>query len=171
LDRQPFSLEILGLANPTWESEDAIVVEGYRKMGLNAQGRILPSVLFGDGQARASFGTMQLTGTGGYERAMGGLSSVAISRPETRWQGTNRGAWSNPEYDRLWEQYNTTLDLPTQIQQLAQMEKLQSGEVPQIPMYYTPLVTPYVANLNGPQLRTGGNADTLYKIWQWEWRS
>jgi peptide/nickel transport system substrate-binding protein len=171
LDRQPFSLEIMGLSNPTWESENAIVVEGYRRIGLNAAGRILPSALFGDGQARAQFGTMQLTGTGGFERGMGGLASTAISRPETRWQGTNRGAWSNPAYDRLWEQYNTTLDLPTQIELLAQMEGIFTADIPTIAMYYTPTVTPYRSGLTGPQLRVGGNADTLYRIWEWEWRS
>lgn len=170
-DRQPFSLEIMGLSNPTWEAEDAIVVEAYRRMGVNAQGRIIPSALFGDGQVRASFGAMQLTGTGGFERAMFGLTSTAISRPETRWQGTNRGAWSDPTYDRVWDLYNTTLDLPTQYELLAQMEKIQSAEVPQIPMYYTPLITPFRAGLTGPLLRTGGNADTLFKIWEWEWRS
>ena len=162
----------MGLANPTWESEDAIVVDGYRKIGLNAVGRIISSALFGDGQVRASFGTMQLTGGGGFEQGLGrNLASVGISRPENRWQGSNRGAWSNPEYDRLWNLYNTTLDLPGQIDVLAQMEKLQTGEVPTIPMYYTPTITPYVAGLTGPQLRTGGNADTLFKIWEWPWRS
>jgi len=171
LDGQPFTLEITGLANPTWESEHAIVVEGYRKLGLNTVGRILHSALFGDGQARATFGAMHLTGAGGFERGLGqNLTSVGISRPENRWQGSNRGAWSNPEYDRLWDLYNTTLDTPTRIQQLAQMEKLLTEEVPTIPMYYTPTITPYVAGLNGPQLRTGGNSDTLLRVWEWEWR-
>ncbi len=155
----------------SWESEGAIVIEGYRRLGLNTTLRILPSALFGDGQARASFGAIQLTGTGGFERAMGGLSSVAISRPDNRWQGTNRGGWSNPEYDQLWNVYNTTLDLPAQIDLLAQMERLQTGEVPTIPMYYTPTITPYRTGLVGPDLRTGGNSDTLLKIWEWRWAS
>jgi peptide/nickel transport system substrate-binding protein len=171
LDGQPFTLEILGLANPTWESENAIVVEGYRRLGLNAVGRILPSALFGDGQARASFGAMQLTGTGGFERGLGGaLSSVAISRPENRWQGSNRGGWSNAEFDRLWNLYSTTLDRPTRIQQLAELEKVATEEIPTIAMYYTPTITPYVAGLSGPQLRTVGDSDTLLRIWEWEWR-
>jgi len=172
LDGRPFSLEIMSLSNPTWESEGTIIVEGYRRMGLNTAMRVLPSVLFGDGQARASFGAMQLTGGGGFERGLGNnLTSVAISRPENRWQGSNRGAWSNLEYDRLWEQYNTTLDLPGQIEVMAQMERLQTTEVPTIFMYYTPTITPFVAGLVGPRVRTGEQADTLLRIWEWEWRS
>jgi len=133
--------------------------------------RVLPTALFGDGQARATFGTMQLTGGGGFERGLGNnLTSVTISRPENRWQGSNRGAWSNPEYDRLWDLYNTTLDPPGQIGVMAQMERLQTAEMPTIFMYYTPTITPFVAGLAGPVLRTGENSDTLFKIWEWEWR-
>ena len=63
LDGQPMMIEILGLANPTWESELAIVVEGYRRIGLNTTSRILASMLFGDGQARAyaQFGPRRIT--------------------------------------------------------------------------------------------------------------
>ncbi len=171
-DGGSLSLEILSLANPTWESEGTIIVEAYRRMGLNSVLRVLPSVLFGDGQARASFGAMQLTGGGGFERGLGNsLGTVSISRPENRWQGSNRGAWSNPEFDRLWDQYNMTLDQPGQIQLLAQMEQLHTSEVPTIFMYYTPTITPFVAGLGGPQLRTGEQADTLLRVWEWEWRS
>jgi len=171
-DGGSLSLEILSLANPTWESEGTIIVEAYRRMGLNSVLRVLPSVLFGDGQARASFGAMQLTGGGGFERGLGNsLGTVSISRPENRWQGSNRGAWSNPEFDRLWDQYNMTLDQPGQIQLLAQMEQFHTSEVPTIFMYYTPTITPFVAGLGGPQLRTGEQADTLLRIWEWEWRS
>jgi peptide/nickel transport system substrate-binding protein len=171
LERQPFTLDILSLVNPTSDSQNAIIVEGYRRIGLNAAGRILPAPLFGDGQTRASMGALQLTGGSGFERAMGGLSSASISRPETRWQGSNRGAWSNPSYDRAWDLYNTTLDLPTQIQLLAQMERIASEEVPWIPLYYTPLITPYPAGLMGPQQRSYGDGDTLARIWEWQWTS
>jgi peptide/nickel transport system substrate-binding protein len=171
LEGQPFQLDILSLVNPTSDSQNAIIVEGYRRMGLNAQGRILPAALFGDGQTRASMGAMQLTGGSGFERAMGGLSTASISRPETRWQGSNRTAWSNPEYDRLWDLYNTTLDVATQVQLLAQMEKIISDDVPWIPLYYTPLITPYVTALTGPAQRTYGDTDTLARIWEWQWTS
>ncbi len=172
LDGKPFSLEILGLANPTWESEHAIVSEGYRKLGLNTTGKIIARSLFGDGQVRGTFGTMQLTGGGGFERGLGGnLATISISRPENRWQGSNRGAYSNPDYDRLWDRYLQTLDLPGQVQVMAQMEKTASEDIPTIPMYYQPTITPYRTGLVGPHLRTGGNSDTLFKIWEWHWAS
>ena len=65
---------------------------------------------------------------------------------------------------------STTLDKPTRIQQLAQLEKVATEEIPTIAMYYTPTITPYVTGLNGPQLRIVGDSDTLLRIWEWEWR-
>jgi ABC-type transport system substrate-binding protein len=138
-------------------------------MGLNAIGRTLPSALAGDLQNRATFGTMAPTGGSGFEMAMDRFSSRRITSAETRWVGSNYGAWSNPEYDRLLGLYNNTLDLPAQIQLLAQLEKIQTEEVAQIAMYYTPIITPYPAGLVGPTLRVAGSADTLFKIWEWYW--
>ena len=69
-------------------------------------------------------------------------------------------------------QKDVLLDWRTVLQNvLLPVERMQTSEVPTIPMYYTPTITPYPAGLHGPQLRTGGNADTLLKIWEWEWRS
>ena len=59
----------------------------------------------------------------------------------------------------------------TQIQILAQMEKTISEDVPWIPLYYTPLITPYAAGLTGPMQRTYGDTDTLARIWEWQWTS
>lgn len=170
-DRRPFSFEVMVLANPTQESENAVIVEGYQRLGVNAVGRVLPVALFSDGQARASYTGMLTTGGVGFEADMSRYTSARISRPENRWQGTNYGAWTNPAYERLWDAYNTTLDRSEQIQQLAQMERILSEELPHIPMYYTPLITPYAASLVGPVLRNSRNADNMVHLHEWYWRS
>jgi len=170
-DRQPFSMEIMVLANPTQESENAVIVEGYQRLGVNAVGRILPVVQLTDGQARASYTGLLTTGGVGFEMDLVRYTSARISRPETRWQGTNYGAWTNAAYERLWDAYNATLDQSERIQQLAQMERILSEELPQIPMYYTPLITPFVASLVGPVLRTARSADNFVHLHEWYWRS
>jgi peptide/nickel transport system substrate-binding protein len=129
-DRQPFSFEVMVLANPTQESENAIIVEGYRQIGVNAVGRILPVALFGDGQARASASGMHSTGAAGFERDLARFTTARISRPETRWQGANYGAWVAEAYDRLWDAYNATLDQSEGIQLLARMERMCPARVP-----------------------------------------
>lgn len=168
---QPFSFEVMVLANAANEAENTVIVEGYQRLGVNAVSRVLPVALFNDGQTRASVTGMLTTGGTGFEPDLSRFTSAKISRPETRWQGTNYGAWTNAEFERLWDAYNGTLDVSQQVQQLAQMEKLLSEEVPMIPMYYTPLVTPYVAGLSGPVLRTARVAENLFHLHEWYWRS
>jgi hypothetical protein len=63
------------------------------------------------------------------------------------------------------------LDQSEQIQQMAQMERIFSEELPFIPMYYTPLLTPYAAGLVGPVLRNALNADNMVHLHEWYWRS
>ncbi|MPZ13237.1 MAG: hypothetical protein GEU73_02215 [Chloroflexi bacterium] len=171
LDGQPFSFEVMVLQNPSQESENAIIVEGYQRIGMNAVGRILPVAQFADGQARASYTGMLTTGAAGFEPDLSRFTPARISRPETRWQGTNYGAWLSEAYDRLWDAYNVSLDRSEQIQVMAQMERILSEELPQIPMFYTPLVTPYVDALVGPALRTSRVADNMGRIHEWYWRS
>jgi peptide/nickel transport system substrate-binding protein len=170
-DGRPFSFEVMVLQNPSQESENAIIVDGYQRAGVNAIGRVLPVAMFADGQARASYTGMLTTGAPGFEPDLSRFTAARISRPETRWQGLNYGAWVNESYDRLWDAYNTTLDRTEQIQVMAQMERILSQEVPQVPMFYTPLVTPYVAALVGPVLRTSRVADNMGRIHEWHWRS
>ncbi len=169
-DGRPFQMEVMVLQNPSSESENAIIVEGYNRIGVNAVTRLLPVPLFSDGQIRASYTGILTTGGVGFEQDMSRYSTGKISKPETRWQGTNYGAWTNEAYDRLWDSYNSTLAPAEQVRQLAQMEKILSEELPAIHMFYTPLITPYVAALAGPALRSSRTADNLTHIHEWQWR-
>jgi ABC-type transport system substrate-binding protein len=169
-DRQPFRFEIRVIANPTQESENAIMVEGYRRLGIDAAGLVFPVAQLRDGQAVATFSGLHTTGGSGFERDMGRWSSAAVRRPENRWQGTNSGGYTNAAFDRLWESYNQTLDRSERIQQLAQMERIITEELPAIPHYYTPIVTAHVAALTGPVARTSRDAVEVVRLHEWAWR-
>jgi peptide/nickel transport system substrate-binding protein len=169
-DRQPFRFEIRVIANPTQESENAIMVEGYRRLGIDAAGIVFPVAQLRDGLAVATFSGLHTTGGSGFERDMGRWSSAAVRRPENRWQGTNSGGYTNAAFDRLWESYNQTLDRSERIQQLAQMERIITEELPAIPHYYTPIVTAHVAALTGPVARTSRDAVEVVRLHEWAWR-
>src|SRR6185369_16464392 len=91
-------------------------------------------------------------------------TTTNIPRPENRWIGGNRGGWSSPEYDRLFEAYNTTLARSERIQHIAQMERLVSEEVPTIPLMYTPRMIAHVPNLRGPTARASRDAMELIYV-------
>lgn len=168
---EPFKFEVRYITNPTQEAENNILVEGFRKVGLNAFSSVITPAQLRDGLAMATFAGIHTTGAAGWERDMGRFSSSQVRRPESRWQGTNSGGWSNAEYDRLWDAYNSTLDRAERIQQIAQMEKIFTEELPAIPHYYTPVVAAHVAALSGPVTRATRDCIEAVHIHRWEWRS
>ena len=108
-------------------------------------------------------------GGGGFESGLGTYASAAISSPQTRWQGSNRGAWSNTEYDRLWDAYNSTLNVNERIKHIVDLERILSTQVAFIPHYFTPAITAHVSVLRGPVLRNHQGASWVLNVNKWEW--
>jgi ABC-type transport system substrate-binding protein len=157
-------------ANPTAEAENAIMVEGFRRIGFDATGEVEAVALARDSQAHALFAAIFTTGATGGERELGTYTTAAIPRADNRWSGGNRGGWSNPGFDAAWEAYNTTLDRSDRIQQLVQMEKTLSEDVPVIPQHYTPSIVAHVTGLRGPVARTTRDAVQIVHVHEWYWQ-
>jgi len=50
------------------------------------------------------------------------------------------------------------------------MERIWTDELPAIPHYYMPIVTPYVTALKGPVARTTRDAVETVHVQKWEWQ-
>jgi ABC-type transport system substrate-binding protein len=97
------------------------------------------------------------------------LGSAAIPRAENRWNGTNRSSWVNPEYDRLADAYNTTLDRPQRIQHIARMVAIFSEELPAIAVNFNPRITAFTSTVRGPAT-VGPDGDIAWNVHEWEVR-
>jgi peptide/nickel transport system substrate-binding protein len=151
------------------QQENAVIVDSLRKSGFDASNRVFPSAQTGDGEALALIPGMQ---TRGHSRPLLDYSSEQSARPENRWSGSNRGAWSNTAYDRALETFSTSLAQADRVRAIAEMERIFTEELPALPHWFSPNVTAHVATLKGPVARispttTGG---TL-RVHEWEWRS
>jgi peptide/nickel transport system substrate-binding protein len=164
-----FQMEVRTTASPATEAENAILVEGFRRLGLNAHTYVLPVSMMRDNQAVTTFPALFPTGRTGGEDALNDYTTVSIPRAENRWLGGNRGGWTNPTYDRLWDAFNSTLDRNERIQQIAGMEKIVSEEVVATPIYYTPRMIAHVPTLRGPVSRAARDAMELVHVHAWEW--
>jgi len=150
------------------QQENAVIVDSLRKAGFDASNRVFPSAQTGDGEAMALIAGLQ---TRGHNKPLLDYTTEQIARPENRWRGSNRGAWSNAAYDRALEAFSVSLERSERIRHIAEMERIFTDELPAIPHWFSPNVTAHVASLKGPVARinpmtTGG---TL-KIHEWEWR-
>lgn len=146
----------------------AIIVDTWQRAGIEVQPFVMPNALERDQEARATYPGLLIHGISLSEAGSAqSLSSEQIGSPINRWNGNNRGGWSNPEYDRLWERFNSTLDRAEQVQAVVQMMKLRSEQVPNLPLHYGLNVTSHVVALKGPE---AGVSETTphWNIHRWE---
>jgi len=155
------ALELRVSAGGQNEQQNDIIVDGWKRFGVDASSNPFPVARLQDGQYRASFPALQ----GSVGGSPDSLMSAGIPRPDNRWNGPNRGAWSNPDFDRLFTAFNGSLDPNERTQSIVQALKLVSDELPVITLYYDFNVIAHVAEVQGP--REGGDAWNVYE-WQWK---
>lgn len=164
-----FSPEVRTISGKQEEQEFAILVDGFRRAGVDAGSYIVPTAQSADGQVLASFPAL-FTGKSNLNDNDGGLDKLLsdkVPRPENRWRGSALGGYTNPEFDRLYDLYTTSLERSARDRALLQMSTMVGEEVSAIPMYYNFEVSAHVAGLAGPR---EGLTPAGY-IHEWEWRS
>src|SRR6185436_1090142 len=82
---------------------------------------LLPGIISGSGQGDTGFLVFR---------------SSEIPRADNRWTGSNRGAYLNPEFDRLANAYDMAVDPAERLQLTIQLEKLTSTDLPALFLYY-----------------------------------
>jgi peptide/nickel transport system substrate-binding protein len=95
-----------------------------------------------------------------------------IPRPENRWTGTNLHGYANGELDRFIDAYDRALERSDRIQNIVQMERIASEDLPGIPLYWRAKVVGHAATLKGVvSAMTVEGINGSRKIWTWEWQS
>ena len=140
-----FAMEMWTLNGTQNEAELAIHADGLRRQGFDVTEHVVPAGQVQDNQVRSSFPALSSTSAGRVDQA----ASDQIPRPETRYQGSNRGSWSNPEFDRIIAAYNTALARSERNALLVQAAKIYSEEIPSIQLYYNVDVLAHVSALRG----------------------
>ncbi len=89
---------------------------------------------------------------------------------QNRWAGYNRGGWTNQEFDRLSQRFNTSLVRTERTGLLVQMAKIFSDDVVVIALYFNPTTTAFVSYLKGPKVALP-EGTMSWDIYDWEWTS
>jgi peptide/nickel transport system substrate-binding protein len=146
----------------------AIAIHGWKQAGFDIQPYVMPRALERDQEARATFPHILVHGIGLAEQTTAeNTASEQIATAANRWGGQNRGGWWSPEYDRLWDAYNSTLDRSEQIRYLIQMMKIRTEEVTGLPLHYSMNVTAHLSAVRGVDV--GVSATTSHwNMHEWE---
>jgi peptide/nickel transport system substrate-binding protein len=149
------------------EAEMSVMASGWRQVGLDVQEAILPSAQAQDNEVRSTFRGMYSNNIGVGESALMGHVTSRIPRAETRWNGSNRGGWSNAEYDRLADAYAITLDRRERSQQVADMVRIFTDEVGAISLFFRVQPWVYVFALKGLDREVAPEASVAWRIHEW----
>jgi ABC-type transport system substrate-binding protein len=161
---ETLNMDVWADAGPQYEKEQAILAGVWKDVGIETHTTFVPPARLRDGQYRSSFPSLHTTSAG----RLDSLYSREIPVEERRWRGGNRGSWANSTYDHLWEALNTTLDPDVRVQQVAEMMRIVSDQLPVWLLYSNPSVSAHVAGLTGPD-SASLNSD-VWNIHEWELR-
>jgi peptide/nickel transport system substrate-binding protein len=148
-----FRIEFRAIAGPEFERGQAILMESWRRTGIDVSGAILPANLVRDRELMHVFPGMATRGGGTLERT---FTSAEFGSAANRWVGDNRSGWSSPEYDRLFAAFNNTLDSRERTGQEVQMLRILSEQLPHFVLYSAIQVNTRVPSLQGPEAGTPG---------------
>jgi peptide/nickel transport system substrate-binding protein len=163
--------EVRGVSGGQEEQDTTIVAGAVREAAMDGHITLLPtSSRQVDEKMKSTFPGVTLNNNT-LQRGLG-LDKWHTSRlggPENDWTGTNRMGWTNPEFDRLYDAWRTTLSRDEAAQRMVEMMKLLSEELPSLPLYYNYQVVAHTATLAGPQPLTPDS--TRYSnVHEWHWR-
>jgi peptide/nickel transport system substrate-binding protein len=164
-----FTLELKVNASIEGGTELSITGDGLRQAGIDAREVAVPRAQQRDGEVRGGFPGLYLAGGGiGEKDTLPNLVSGTIPRPENRWVGNNRSGWANAEYDRLFEQFTSTLARPERDRQVVQMARIYTEDVGNVALMFYPAVVASAAALRGPAMHVGTNT-VVWNVHEWEW--
>ncbi len=141
------------------EVTQALMISVWKQTGFEFSSKELSTVEQRDAKLRAERpGTY--TGDGG---SLDTLGTDSIPRADNRYTGSNRGSYSSPEYDRLLGMWRGELDRAQRNQDMVQMARLYSQDLPSIPLHYNLQITAHTSALDGPTREADGISTWVWK--------
>jgi peptide/nickel transport system substrate-binding protein len=160
-DGTRFHLDFTVQTSSELERMQAILSDSWRRAGFDVRTNVMGVQLFTAQETRHTLpglGYSFFPNTG--ERA---FYSTEIGTAANRWTGSNRSGWNSPEYDRLWNAMNATLDSNERGKDVAQMVALISENLPGFTLYFSQANYTWVASLKGPSARVNSGFGTVSK--------
>jgi peptide/nickel transport system substrate-binding protein len=166
-----FRLQFRVSAGLEIERAQAILSDGWRRAGFDVAQEVLSLAERRDPSSRQTFPGLASSGGSPNENS---FTTSEIGTPANRWNGSNRGGWSNAEYDRLYAAFNSSLDVNERRRLSMQMMTLVSEFLAGYALYSPVLVHCWVSSLHGPDTGRVGfglvspETTTYWNIHEWE---
>jgi peptide/nickel transport system substrate-binding protein len=163
-----FALGLDTFQSPQNENEMHIMAASWREAGFEVGENVLAANLSSDAQLRDTRPGVVAASAPPGEAALAEHTSSLVPSAQNRWTGVNRGGWTNPEFDRLAQQFNATLARDQRAAVLVQMARVFTEDAAVISLYFNPTTTAFAATLRGPRPAVP-EGTMAWDIHTWEW--
>ncbi|HZT07587.1 MAG TPA: ABC transporter substrate-binding protein [Chloroflexota bacterium] len=164
-------LEVRGVSGGQEEQDTTIVAGNLHDGGFDPAIMLLPSSTRAvDDKTKGTFPALTLNNnTLQIGLGLNKWLTTNIGGPDDNWVGGNRMGWSDPEFDRIYDQWTTTLDRAESNRLMVQMMKRLSDELPSLPLYYNFQIVAYSGAITGPEPITP-DSTRFGNIHEWAWK-
>jgi peptide/nickel transport system substrate-binding protein len=135
---EPYAITVASPARTAINVQEVLTVaDEWKQAGLAATPNNIPYNAANLNELKATvpgvfFGNNPLV-PGSYYIA---YTTPQLSSERNRWLGSNKGGYSNPVFDRLYQEFSTALDPAKREATIVEMAKLGADEAVWIPLYY-----------------------------------
>jgi peptide/nickel transport system substrate-binding protein len=162
-----FSAELRAPATQHGENEILLLADQWRHEGFDIHEGTLTPAQVRNGETRSSYASLFSTATQAGTDALPKFLSTNIPSARNGWSGSNRGGWTNPDYDALYGTFTQALDRTERGARIAQMARLISRSLAAISLYFSPRLVAYASQIRGPEA-VAPASDPTWNIHQWE---
>jgi peptide/nickel transport system substrate-binding protein len=168
---EPFKLDVRTTQSADNQAELSIMAADFTNLGMQVAQTVIPQSRIVDSEYVIKFPGLNNTGLSIQtpDTLRRGVTAECPD-PARRYTGGNRGCWSNPEFDRLYEVASTSLDEAERGRAVVQALKILTEDVGLIGLFYTSENVPVRKGLIGPGPRWPGQIGNTWNVQDWRWQ-
>ncbi len=126
---------------PTWTTQGqerklSVISDMWRHVGAETEELVIPAARVREREYRQSFPAAEITARGNEDVLLTRLECSLAPTAQNRFSGSNRGHWCNTDFDRLADQYHTTLREPDRGPIIKQLQDIMLDELPILLLNY-----------------------------------
>jgi peptide/nickel transport system substrate-binding protein len=164
---QTLDVEVARNAGPRDQQEISVIADFWKTVGVNSSIRIIPAGQSRDGEVVSFFpGTMAIARTIAPENFV--FTSKYLPTVGSRWRGSNRGSFVDPEVERLQDLVLTSMDPRDRREATIALHKRMSEVVGIGPLYYEVEVILAKNSVKGPVGNYGPQQGVSWNVFEWE---
>jgi peptide/nickel transport system substrate-binding protein len=153
------------------EQEIAIIGDNWKAAGVNAEQTVLSAAQTRNDELRASFPAFDTTAIPAtFENTLQRVYSPTCPTEASRWAGGNRGCYHNPEMDRTIDALTTAIDGDVQRRLYRELVRMQSEELPVLPLYFNVQITMFRDGVSGVKGDTQPRTSVSWNVDEWDVR-